>query len=145
MKSSYYYKINNNNITKPVIYQKDIFTLIYEGNLTATRKAIKNGDISLYHRNDKGQTPLHWAILYNQIEIARELVALGASLDVTDNKGNTVKDIINLYHPEIEIQGSLAFSDKKIASTKENFVENEQYENQDSGLLGCIKNSCEIF
>ncbi|WPY01909.1 Ankyrin repeat domain-containing protein (plasmid) [Candidatus Trichorickettsia mobilis] len=153
MKSSYYgYKereveelIIKETITESVVYVEsiDIFTLIYQGNLISVRKAIKNGDISLYHRNDQGQTPLHWAVLYNQIEIAKELVTLGASLDVTDNKGNTVKDIINLYHPEI--QNSLAIISSLKASSKENFVENEQDENQDTSLLGGIKDNCEIF
>jgi ankyrin repeat protein len=142
MKSSYH-NLYKRVITKPTTYQEDIFTLIYKGNLSAVRKTIKNGDTHLYHRDDKGQTPLHWAILYNQIEIAKELIALGASLDVTDNKGNSVKDIINLHCPEI--QDSLTVL-SITASTREGFVENEQYENQDSSLLGgCIKNNCEIF
>lgn len=145
MKYHYQFHNRNKNKTAPLIYKKDIFILIYEGNLTATLKAIKNGDISLYHRNDKGQTLLHWAILYNQIEIAQELIALGASLDVSDNKGNTVRDIISIHLAEKDIEKLLFLDDKKITSIEEHIVAHEQPENQESDLLGCIKNNCMIF
>jgi len=130
--------------TIPITYEEDVFTLIHQGKLIEVYNAIKNKSIDPNHRNDKGQSLLYYAILYKQIDIAKELVKSGASLDTADNKGTTVKDIISYYHPEIKVQDLLAFSDK-ITSTKENLVENEQYENQDSGLLGCIKNHCEIF
>ena len=123
-------------------YKKDIFTLIYEGNLSATCEAIKNGDITLYHRNDKGQTLLHWAVLYNQIKIAQKLIALGASLDITDNQGNTVRDVII----EKNLQNLLVLeSNTKITNFEEHFVEHEQYDDQNSCLLGFIKDSCIIF
>jgi ankyrin repeat protein len=147
MKSFYYnYKeeaieefIINNNITKSVVYTKniDIFTLISQGNLTATRKAIEKGDITLYHRNDKGQTLLHWAILYNQIEIAKELLALGASLDLADNNGKTIRDIIKYCSQNT--QDSFAVFLLSKVSAEESYVENEQHENQDvASVLGSI-------
>lgn len=145
MKNYYQFHNRNKNKTTPLTYKKDIFTLIYEGNLTTTLKAIKNGDISLYHRNDKGQTLLHWAILYNQIEIAQELIALGASLDVSDNKGNTVREIINIHFSKKDIENLLFLDSKKITSIEEDIVVHEQPENQELDLLGCIKNNCVIF
>lgn len=135
----------NKGTIKPLIYKRDIFTLIYEGNLTATRKAIKNGDVTLYHRNDKGQTLLHWAVLYNQIEISQELITLGASLDISDNQGNTVRDIINTHLSEKHAQNLLSLNSKKTANLEEYVVEHEQYEDQGFDLLGCINNSCMIF
>jgi ankyrin repeat protein len=123
-------------------YKKDIFTLIYEGNLSATSEAIKNGDVTLYHRNDKGQTLLHWAVLYNQIKIAQKLITLRASLDITDNQGNTVRDVII----EKNLQNLLVLRNStKTTNFEEYFVEHEQYDDQNSCLLGCIKNSCTIF
>lgn len=115
----------------------DIFRLIYEGNLIVVRDAIKNGEIHIHHRNNSGQTLLHWAILYNQVEIVKELIALGAKLDIPDNNGQTARDVINLDYPEMV--------DLVAHISNTNFTKSyneDVYNTQSTSLLGCISDTC---
>ena len=46
-----------------------------------------------------GQTPLHIAVKFNQIEAFRWLLANGADPSILDRDGNTIADYINKYVP----------------------------------------------
>jgi len=130
--------------TETLANELDVFHLIYTSNFIAVSQVIKNGSIPVHHKNNKGQTLLHYAILYNQIKIAEELISLGASLNAIDNEGNSVRDIVDLYRPDAQ---SLLYTSQSLISTKESLleVEGQQYYDQDLHSLGCIKNNCEIF
>ena len=132
------------SVTQPLVSKVDVFYLIYTSNLIAVKQSVKNKEVSVHHRNEKGETLLHYAILYNQIKIAEELITLGASLNAVDNAGNSVSDIIKLDYPDAQ---HLLFVPSLLTSTKGSLFEAEgqQYENQDVDSLGCIKNNCEIF
>lgn len=71
----------------------DLFDSIHKGDIRSVKKGIKSG-ISVDLRNDKDQTLLHYAIMYRQVEIAKFLIFSGANLDLSDNRGNLVIDLI---------------------------------------------------
>ncbi len=52
---------------KPVV--ENIFDLIYRSQFKTVKSQITKGVVNINFRNDKGQTLLHYALLYNQIKI----------------------------------------------------------------------------
>ena len=83
-----------------LLQTENIFDLIYKGDIKAVKVKIINGT-SVNLRNDKEQTLLHYAILYNQVEIAKHLLSLGASLDTIDSSGVAVRDLIRNRNLEL--------------------------------------------
>lgn len=82
------------------LVKESIFDLIYRGDIKAVSAKIKKG-VSVDSRNDKDQTLLHYAILYNQVAIARLLISLGANLEAQDITGQTIKDVIQSRYPDL--------------------------------------------
>ena len=68
----------------PVV--EDIFDLIHKSDFEAVQAKVIKGNVDINYRNDKGQTLLHYALLYNQIKIAKFLISQRAKLEVEDNK-----------------------------------------------------------
>jgi ankyrin repeat protein len=91
---------------KNVYYTKveeNMFDLVHRGNYEAVYSRIKKGT-SINLRNDQDQTLLHYAVLYNQIEIVKLLISFRADLDAKDKFGQTVRDVIQKYNPELYSQ-----------------------------------------
>ena len=83
--------------------EENMFDLIYKGDYKAVCSRIKKG-VSVNLRNDQDQTLLHYAVLYNQVKIAKFLIFLGADLDSKDKFGQTVREVIKKYNLELDGQ-----------------------------------------
>lgn len=80
--------------------ESNMFDLVYTGNYEVIRSRIKSGT-SVNLRNDQDQTLLHYAVLYNQVKIAKLLISFGADLNAKDEFGQTVRDVIQRHTPEL--------------------------------------------
>ena len=83
----------------PVV--ENVFDLIYRSRFEAVKIQVTKGVIDINSRNDKGQTLLHYALLYNQIKIAEFLISSGADLKAKDNSGQRVENLIQEKCPYI--------------------------------------------
>ena len=77
----------------PVV--ENVFDLVYRSRFEAVKSQVTKGIVNINSRNDKGQTLLHYALLYNQIKIAEFLISQGADLKAKDNSGQKVADLIH--------------------------------------------------
>ena len=84
--------------------EENMFDLVYKGDYKAVCSGIKKG-ASVNLRNDQDQTLLHYALLYNQVKIAKFLISFGADLDSKDRFGQTVREVIKKYN--LELYGQL--------------------------------------
>jgi hypothetical protein len=80
--------------------EENMFDLVHRGDYKAICSRIKKG-VSVNLRNDQDQTLLHYAVLYNQVNIAKFLISSGADLDAKDKFGQTVRDVIQKHNPEL--------------------------------------------
>jgi hypothetical protein len=118
--------------------KENIFDLIYRSNIKAVQTQIHEGT-SVDLKNDKGQTLLHYAVIYKQIEIAKLLISLGADLDVKDNMGQTVKYIIQNRYPELYNKLDKYTSDfSLIIESEQELVEDFQVQKLGSDSWCCI-------
>lgn len=70
---------------KYAFYKMDIYQAVKTGNLEELQKQVAHiNDV-----DDEGGSPLHYAVLYGQLECARFLLESGANVMSTDNNGNT--------------------------------------------------------
>lgn len=84
--------------------EENMFDLVYKGDYKAVCSRIKKG-AGVNLRNDQDQTLLHYAVLYNQVKIAKFLISFGADLDSKDKFGQTVREVIKKYN--LELYGQL--------------------------------------
>ncbi|PCI25717.1 hypothetical protein COB57_00690 [Candidatus Peregrinibacteria bacterium] len=91
---------------KDVIYDDGdgiLHLFIREGSQKTSRISKYLTDGALINlQNDKGNTPLHLAVLDSQTTLITLFVKHGARLDITNNKGETVTDLAN-GNSEIEL------------------------------------------
>ncbi len=83
----------------PVV--ENVFDLIYRSQFEAVKSQVTKGIVNINLRNDKGQTLLHYALLYNQIKIAEFLISQEADLKAKDNSGQKIEDFIQEKCPYI--------------------------------------------
>ena len=77
--------------------EDNMFDLVLKGCDQVIRaKIIKGTSVNLRNAND--QTLLHYAVLYNQVKIAKFLIEAGADLDAKDKFGQTVRDLIQKHN-----------------------------------------------
>jgi uncharacterized protein len=86
-----------NNTTKNVVSYEtsDVNPLclaISKGDIATVKQIIAYG-IDVNDTTNRGMTPLMYAAVYNQSEIARLLIEKGADLYKKDNGGNTALDL----------------------------------------------------
>ena len=72
----------------------NIFHSIHIGDLGAVYFKITTKKININLRNERDQTLLHYALLYNQTDIAKILIYLGANTQTTDIEGRSVQKLI---------------------------------------------------
>lgn len=80
---------------------ENIFDLIYRSQFEAVKSQVTKGVVNINSRNDKGQTLLHYALLYNQIKIAEFLISQEADLKAKDNSGQKIENLIQEKFPYI--------------------------------------------
>ena len=93
-----YIKFNEVYYT-PVV--ENVFDLIYRSRFEAVKSQVTKGVVNINSRNDKGQTLLHYALVYNQIKIAEFLISQGADLKAKDNSGQKIENLIQEKCPYI--------------------------------------------
>ncbi len=87
-----YIKFNKVQYT-PVV--ENVFDLIYRSRFEAVKSQVTKGVVNINSRNDKGQTLLYYALLYNQIKMAEFLISQGTDLKAKDNSDQKVADLIH--------------------------------------------------
>ena len=80
--------------------EENMFDLVYRGDYKAVCSRIQKGT-SVDLRNEQDQTLLHYAVLYNQVKIAKLLVSFGADLEAKDKFGRTVIDVMQKHNPKL--------------------------------------------
>ncbi len=118
--------------------KEDMFNLVHIGAYKAICSRIKK-DLSIVNlRNDKDQTLLHYAVFYNQIKIAKLLISLGADLDAKDKFGQTVRDIIQKYSPELYGQLDETRTPLILQQTQQEIVETHVLGSSEDDNCCCI-------
>ena len=114
------------NYPQPQAQKENIFNLIYRSEFGAVKAQITKGITNVHFRNEKGQTLLHYALLYNQIEIAEFLITQGADLNDEDNNGQKVKDLIEERCPNIYDNINILTAASTPITSEQHLVEDTQ-------------------
>ncbi|KAM4796137.1 ankyrin repeat domain-containing protein 42 [Rhinophrynus dorsalis] len=69
----------------------------FKGDLVTLRKLVESGIININERDDKGATPLHKAAAQGQIECLQWLLEMGADYNITNEAGETPKDLAKRF------------------------------------------------
>lgn len=111
-----------------------LFDLIIDGNIDEVKKyQLINEEVNL--QDNGGKSPLHFACIYSQFDIANFLLQSKAEVDVKDNNGNTPlfdavfnskgeESIIKLllsHGANPDIKNNYEVSPKSLADTIANF------------------------
>ena len=125
---------------KPVV--ENVFDLIYRSQFEAVKSQVVKGIVNVNFRNDKGQTLLHYALLYNQINIAEFLISQGANLKAKDNNGQRVENLMQEKCPYIlENMHNDSLSSLTLVKSDQELIRDDQV--QESGNVeSCC---CVIF
>lgn len=103
---------------------------------------VTKGIVNINSRNNKGQTLLQYALLYNQIKIAEFLISRGADLKTKDNSGQKVENLIQEKCPHIfENMHNYSLSSLTLVISDQELIKDDQI--QESGNVeSCC---CVIF
>ncbi|XP_026696900.1 ankyrin repeat domain-containing protein 42 isoform X1 [Athene cunicularia] len=69
----------------------------FKGDLLALRRLVRNGVINVNERDDKGSTLMHKAAGQGHIHCLRWLMEMGADCDITNDAGETPKDVAKRF------------------------------------------------
>ncbi|CAH2225675.1 ankyrin repeat domain-containing 42 isoform X1 [Pelobates cultripes] len=69
----------------------------FTGDLVTLRKLVESGIININERDDKGATPLHKTAGQGQLECLQWLLEMGADYNITNEAGETPKDIARRF------------------------------------------------
>ncbi|XP_052830990.1 E3 ubiquitin-protein ligase MIB2 isoform X1 [Octopus bimaculoides] len=137
------------------------------GDIAIVKVLIENGaQENVNAGDDKGLTPLHYAVLGNHLEVMRLMLDYGANVNTQNNEGHSplhlaiIKNYINLVKPLLEAAGdsvklalgtsygvsTYAFStEEEKEEENEEYCINEQYGNVTNLLdLACHSNNFDI-
>ncbi len=73
-----------------------LFMYIKNGDITKVRSEFTKDNINI--NNNQGFTPLHYAIIYKKIDIAKVLIDKGADINKKDNSGRTPLNVAIFYN-----------------------------------------------
>ena len=65
-----------------------LFQAIRSGQIDTVKSLIQNGSV-VNAKDENGNTPLHWAVWYENLEIVRCLFSNGADIDARNNRNET--------------------------------------------------------
>jgi hypothetical protein len=134
-----YIKFNKVYYTSVV---ENVFDLIYRSQFEAVKSQVTKGVVNINSRNDKGQTLLHYALLYNQIKIAEFLISQGADLKAKDNSGQKVDNLIQEKCPYIfENMHNGSLSSLTLVISDQELIKDDQVQETGNVEDGC----CVIF
>ncbi|XP_044142480.1 ankyrin repeat domain-containing protein 42 [Bufo gargarizans] len=69
----------------------------FKGDLVTLRKLVESGIINVNERDDQGSTPLHKAAGHGQVECIQWLLEMGADYNITNDAGETPKDVAKRF------------------------------------------------
>ncbi|XP_064615076.1 ankyrin repeat domain-containing protein 42-like [Liolophura sinensis] len=69
----------------------------YSGDLEHLRMLVENGVVNINERDEKGSTPAHKAAGQGHIQVLQWLVEMGANTSLTNNLGETPKDVARRF------------------------------------------------
>ncbi|NXI68713.1 ANR42 protein, partial [Anseranas semipalmata] len=69
----------------------------FKGDLLVLRRLVKCGVININERDDKGSTLMHKAAAQGHIHCLQWLIEMGADCDITDDAGETPKDVAKRF------------------------------------------------
>ncbi|EFC36582.1 predicted protein [Naegleria gruberi] len=119
-----------------------LFEHAVDGNLTALKKCLENTNNS-HDINEKLQfgdewTPLHGAVVYNQLEIVEHLLKHGADYTITDKRGRScltlarilnftqcvtmLKKYVSSDYLQNQYQNELAENERQLAQTRSELI-----------------------
>jgi hypothetical protein len=115
-------------LRKQIIYsikiEDNMFDLVHKGNYEVVYSKVKEG-ISVNLRNDQDQTLLHYAVLYNQVKIAKLLITLGADLYAKDKFGQTALEVIQKHNPELYSKTEYTRDSLQLQERKTEIIESD--------------------
>ena len=143
---SYYSKVVRHKTLNKTTQEKDIFHYIHIGQAKFVEELIFKNPFTINAKNAQGQTPLHYSVIYHQLEVFKKLIALCANLNITDNEGFTVHDTVKTYHPEWDkIMSNIPKNLNALKNIDGNLEISEVDEDQDSCCAGFCKTVAEFF
>ncbi|XP_056417354.1 ankyrin repeat domain-containing protein 42 [Hyla sarda] len=69
----------------------------FKGDLVTLRKLVESGIININERDDRGSTPLHKAAGQGRVECIQWLLEMGADYNITNEAGETPKDVAKRF------------------------------------------------
>ena len=84
----------------PSIDNNDLLYFAFDNNLIEVKKCVYSGNYDINVQDDKGYTPLIYAITNHNLNMVRFLVKNGADINLCNNKGQSPLKIAYLYNSE---------------------------------------------
>ena len=82
------------------IFDNDLLDSAYYNNLIEVKKCVYSGNYDINVQDDKGYTPLMYAIMNHNLNMIEFLVENGADVNLCNNKGQSPLKIAYLYNSE---------------------------------------------
>ncbi|NXI32454.1 ANR42 protein, partial [Sterrhoptilus dennistouni] len=101
----------------------------FKGDLLEVRRLIRSGVININERDDKGSTLLHKAAEQGHIHCLQCLVEMGADCDITNDAGETPKDVAKRFSHVAAVEllkprtGNISSSDEELDANNIKFFE----------------------
>ncbi|NXC51194.1 ANR42 protein, partial [Penelope pileata] len=105
-----------------------------KGDLLALRKLVKSGVININERDDLGSTLMHKAAGQGHIHCLQWLIEMGADCDITDDAGETPKDVAKRFAQLAAVElltqrtGDSSSSDEELDASNAKFFERHSVE-----------------
>ena len=107
------------------IFDNDLLDSAYYNNLIEVKKCVYSGNYDINVQDDKGYTPLMYAIMNHNLNMIEFLVENGADVNLYNNKGQSPLKIAYLYNAEdiAEYLFSKGATDKIIEEKKQESID----------------------
>ena len=109
------------------IFDNDLLDSAYYNNLIEVKKCVYSGNYDINVQDDKGYTPLMYAIMNHNLNMIEFLVENGADVNLCNNKGQSPLKIAYLYNAEdiAEYLFEKGATDKVMVAGKQDNFSNE--------------------
>ena len=110
---------------EPSIFDNDLLDSAYYNNLIKVKKCVYIGKFDINIQDDKGYTPLMYAITNHNLKMVEFLVENGADINLCNNKGQSPLKIAYLYDSKdiAEYLFSKGAVDKKVEDRKQDNID----------------------
>ena len=107
------------------IFDNDLLDSAYYNNLIEVKKCVYSGNYDINVQDDKGYTPLMYAITNHNLKMVEFLVEHGADINLCNNKGQSPLKIAYLYDSKdiAEYLLEKGAVDKKVEDRKQDNID----------------------